>query len=172
MVQFIEGFADSSGDVLVYHFNRETGELLGKGLVHVSEGCGLAPGQTLDAPPRVRKGHVAVRRGEQWLVVKPVTLYRTDTGEEDGQGWGEEIPDGMTDQARPSIHHRWSGSEWVLDQQALAAHEQAAAVAEAMAYLSSTDWYVIRQQETGKAVPAEVLERRQKARLTVGGGHV
>lgn len=35
---------------------------------------------------------------------------------------------------------------------------------EARQYLASTDWYVIRLQETGKAIPAEVLDARQKAR--------
>ena len=36
--------------------------------------------------------------------------------------------------------------------------------AEALAYLASTDWYVIRLQETGIAVPQDVLDARAKAR--------
>lgn len=39
--------------------------------------------------------------------------------------------------------------------------------AEARYYLASTDWYVIRQQETGQEVPADVLEQRQKARDSI-----
>lgn len=39
--------------------------------------------------------------------------------------------------------------------------------AEARAYLSSTDWYVLRQQETGIAIPAEILELRAEARARV-----
>jgi hypothetical protein len=34
-------------------------------------------------------------------------------------------------------------------------------------YLASTDWYVVRQAETGKAIPADVLELRAAARLAV-----
>ena len=36
--------------------------------------------------------------------------------------------------------------------------------AKALAYLASTDWYVIRLQETGIAVPQDVLDARAKAR--------
>lgn len=39
--------------------------------------------------------------------------------------------------------------------------------AEARAYLVSTDWYVIRLQETGEAVPDEVLAERAAARVRV-----
>lgn len=35
-----------------------------------------------------------------------------------------------------------------------------ATIAEMTAVLSSTDWYVIRKQETGKEIPAEVLSIR------------
>lgn len=38
---------------------------------------------------------------------------------------------------------------------------------EARRYLASTDWYIIRQQETGKAVPVEILAERQQARDSI-----
>jgi hypothetical protein len=34
----------------------------------------------------------------------------------------------------------------------------------ALEYLESTDWYVIRNQETGESIPAEVSRLRQEAR--------
>jgi len=34
-------------------------------------------------------------------------------------------------------------------------------------YLRDTDWYVIRLQETGKAIPEEVLQKRQEARDSI-----
>ena len=36
--------------------------------------------------------------------------------------------------------------------------------AENLAYLASTDWYAVRFAETGKGIPADVLEKRQAAR--------
>lgn len=39
--------------------------------------------------------------------------------------------------------------------------------AKARSYLDSTDWYVIRKQETGEAIPADVLQKRQAARDAV-----
>lgn len=37
-------------------------------------------------------------------------------------------------------------------------------IAELQSYLDSTDWYVIRQTETGALIPAEILESRRLAR--------
>ncbi len=37
--------------------------------------------------------------------------------------------------------------------------------ADALKYLSETDWYVIRKSETGVEIPAEVLTNRASARL-------
>lgn len=44
---------------------------------------------------------------------------------------------------------------------------QQQANSEARAYLAETDWYVIRQQETGEPVPAEILAERAAARARV-----
>jgi hypothetical protein len=38
---------------------------------------------------------------------------------------------------------------------------------DALRYLASTDWYVVRQHETGKAMPAEIAAERQKARDSI-----
>lgn len=44
---------------------------------------------------------------------------------------------------------------------------QAKSNADAREYLASTDWYVIRMQETGDPVPDEVLAERAKRRAEV-----
>lgn len=36
-------------------------------------------------------------------------------------------------------------------------------------YLASTDWYVIRLQETGTPIPQDILDARQAARDSVSG---
>jgi hypothetical protein len=38
---------------------------------------------------------------------------------------------------------------------------------ESREYLKSTDWYVIRQQETGVAIPQDILDARQAAREAI-----
>lgn len=35
---------------------------------------------------------------------------------------------------------------------------------QAIQYLEDTDWYVIRNHETGKAIPQEILDKRAEAR--------
>lgn len=39
--------------------------------------------------------------------------------------------------------------------------------AESLAYLASTDWYVVRELENGSAIPDEVKAKRQAARAAV-----
>lgn len=39
--------------------------------------------------------------------------------------------------------------------------------AEARAYLASTDWYVVRQTETGAAIPDDVTAKRAEARMAI-----
>ena len=41
--------------------------------------------------------------------------------------------------------------------------------AEAKAYLVSTDWYVVRQTETGVAIPLDIAQARSEARLKIVG---
>jgi len=38
---------------------------------------------------------------------------------------------------------------------------------EARQYLDSTDWYIIRHQENGKAIPQEILDAREEARNSI-----
>jgi len=41
-------------------------------------------------------------------------------------------------------------------------------VVSALQYLKDTDWFVVRKSETGKEIPADILEARQKARIDAG----
>lgn len=54
-----------------------------------------------------------------------------------------------------------------LTAEELAAKEQRKINTEALSYLSETDWYVIRSQETGETVPQDILNKRQAARATI-----
>jgi hypothetical protein len=40
---------------------------------------------------------------------------------------------------------------------------------EARAYLAETDWYIMRNVETGAAIPEEILKNRAAARAAVKG---
>lgn len=45
--------------------------------------------------------------------------------------------------------------------------EQEAVNTAARAYLASTDWYLVRELETGVPTPQEIKDARQQARLEV-----
>lgn len=47
------------------------------------------------------------------------------------------------------------------------ANPQIAINAAALVYLAETDWYIIRQQETGEPIPDEILSKRAAARKAV-----
>ena len=49
----------------------------------------------------------------------------------------------------------------------IAANAQAAINQESRSYLTSTDWYAIRESETGVAVPDDVIQARADAREAV-----
>ena len=47
----------------------------------------------------------------------------------------------------------------------LQAQSTAKAKAEALAYLASTDWYIVRFMDSGVEVPQEIKDKRAEARL-------
>ena len=49
----------------------------------------------------------------------------------------------------------------------IAANAQREINQENLAYLASTDWYVIRKADTGTAVPTDILDARAAARLLI-----
>ena len=169
MIEFIDGYATESGEILVYLFDPGSGELLGKTLAHVSEGCGLSPGQTIDTPPRAKQAGIMVWENGAWVEREDHrgTVYRKADGGAFSLSEFGAIPEELTTEPRPSKHHRWNGSVWALDSGAKAKEERQVASMKARAYLTMTDWYVIRQQETGKPVPEDVIASRETARATV-----
>jgi hypothetical protein len=55
------------------------------------------------------------------------------------------------------------GSSKTVDLEPTAAEK----VAGAYSYLNSTDWYVVRKADTGKAIPEDVTTKRIEARQTI-----
>ncbi|MBS7660553.1 phage tail protein [Pseudomonas lalucatii] len=72
-----------------------------------------------DAPPAIPAGQVAQRSadGSAWQLVEDHrgTVYSTTTGEAQQHGDLGELPEGLTNQPRPSPDHLWAGTSWVLD---------------------------------------------------------
>ena len=61
-------------------------------------------------------------------------------------------------------------SDIVIDLSQIVTREQQQLLtekAEALAYLTETDWMITRRAETGKSVPREILDRRKAARDTL-----
>jgi hypothetical protein len=66
------------------------------------------------------------------------------------------------------INNDWVVSLKIVEEEILSKEEAQAKInADALAYLASTDWYVIRLAETGAAIPTEILAARQQARDSI-----
>lgn len=76
----------------------------------------------------------------------------------------EELKDGR---CRGLVIRNVEGRPVLRDYEMPPEQKQAKINAEARAYLASTDWYVIRQQETGQPVPSDVQALRAAARERV-----
>lgn len=81
---------------------------------------------------------------------------------------GAEPPDGSVEvpSAPSDARQPWTDSGWG-DVYKSPEQVQAEVNADARAYLLSTDWYVIRLQETGEPAPAEIMAERYAARARV-----
>ncbi len=123
-------------DKIIYHFNPGTGEFLSSGPVYIGpEGDEQIPAfATVTPPPELVEGHVAVvAPGSSvsdhtcsWLSVRDwrrTALYRTAdgtpfrVGDGTSAGWPGlgDLPPELTDLAKPTGFHAWSGSHWELD---------------------------------------------------------
>ena len=49
--------------------------------------------------------------------------------------------------------------------------KKAGIVSEALEYLSSTDWYLVRKLDIGTEIPEEVVTKRLEARTILNGGN-
>jgi hypothetical protein len=89
---------------------------------------------------------------------------------EDGQPIGEPMPYTLAPEDIESADMSNASMLSEADKQAeVAKAAQDAINNESLAYLKSTDWYIVRLQETGKAVPQTILDERQAARDRVTG---
>lgn len=81
----------------------------------------------------------------------------------------EEPPEPMEGKALHFVDGKWEQRdvEQVAPVQVDTLSPQERTNLNARSYLVSTDWYVIRLQETGQAIPADVLALRQEARESV-----
>ena len=75
--------------------------------------------------------------------------------------------EGLPDQPDFGQNYKWSGSEVIVDEVANAAATQSDTNIDSLAYLASTDWYVIRYADTGVAVPTDIATKREEARASI-----
>ena len=159
----------------VYGYNKDTGEFVGESLADenpLEVGQYLVPAQAvLVSPPETGENEVAVWVGDAWVVTKDFrgNVYDKGTGDMSEYKNLGELPKSLTKHSKPVGPYTWSdeGDCWVIDVELQNKQVQLKINEEARAYLSSTDWYGRRQEETGKPIPQEILDERVAARARV-----
>ncbi len=166
--------------MIAYQYSKDKGEYVGeieRQSSPLEAGVFLLPGHSTEIPPpKTAKYEIAIWNGKSWEIkadYRNVPYWHKVTKE---QFIIQEIdcypdPD-WTDQDPAKVdlqYTKWDEAKgrWVYDADAKAVADQAAINAEARAYLARTDWYQIRYQETGKAIPDGILAERQAARERV-----
>jgi len=102
----------------------------------------------------INKIEKVIDRGETWQVT--------------GEGINMSVPVNSTGSMQ-DIVQQWSevegnDIELYIEPEV---NPQIAINAQERAYLSNTDWYIIRFQETGEAIPQTILDGRENARKNV-----
>ncbi|MEX5353684.1 tail fiber assembly protein [Pseudomonas juntendi] len=122
----------------IYHIHPDTLEFIGLGLADPDPLAGeeenwLIPAFAFsDVPPESREGYAIVRdlqRGAwEWIEDNRGIVYATDTGDAEEHFCLGPLPSTLTRTPYPGAFHTWSGSEWVVDIEALRADALAQAV--------------------------------------------
>jgi hypothetical protein len=78
------------------------------------------------------------------------------------------VEEGMPTLVGNQWQQTWSTVAMTAQEIALETHKQQAITnRNSRAYLTSTDWYVIRKTETGVEIPEDILEKRAQARTAI-----
>lgn len=107
--------------MIIYHYDRHTGEFLGDALADPSPaetGAFLLPAfSTPIVPPGSQEGYVRCFVNGAWIFVEDhrgQTIYSTDTASPMIVGILGPIPGGYTDLI-PCTDPMWGGTEWIID---------------------------------------------------------
>jgi len=106
---------------------------------------------------------------EDILDIQGNVLYIPEVDENDQPILDEQGNVVYTDQPQQRLVRKLRKKQSVLPahQAVIDAENQAKTNRDARAYLASTDWYVIRKEETGVAIPQEILDARAAARASI-----
>ena len=116
-----EGFAETSGEIIVYCTDNQ-GIYSHSATEYVSEGGSLSASSYLDAPPQPKQGFVIVRADNSWQYQADHrgTYYSKETGEKVEHTALGELPENLTALAPLTEPCKWNGTEWVKDEAKIA----------------------------------------------------
>ena len=106
----------------VYNFRDDTGEFIGQGDAYIQPFTGLPANCTLESPPIIKDGHVAVfdEINQQWIELEDhrgKAAYDISTGREIYISDVGPVADNVTLIAPPDDYMKWNGTAWEKDEE-------------------------------------------------------
>lgn len=158
--------------MIIYKYDTQTKEYIQEFEINEAYGTNL-PFTTTTKPLDKKDDFAVVFNEGKWEYVEDnrnKTIYVKDTKEELQVDYLGAIKDTETT-LKPDKFDKWdySSNSWVEDIEAKRSYEINTQIAEAKQYLSDTGWYVERLHDpsSGKAIPEEVLSKRDEARKLI-----
>ncbi|OVZ89868.1 tail assembly chaperone [Yersinia frederiksenii] len=114
-------FSNKNRTLRIYNYQADTGEFIGEADAFIPANTGLPAYCTLEVPPKLKGGHIAVFNGEKWLSLEDLrgtVVYNTQTGEPQTINQLGSLPENTTLLAPTSPFDRWNGTKWVKDSEA------------------------------------------------------
>ena len=149
-----------------YKYNEELNEVDSR-TVYIDQKTGeymVKEGWTLIEPP-VKDGLIYKNVGDKWneFVDNRGDYFDTVTGNKTTVNNPFQDISTLTKIEKPEGFYKWSIDKWIVDD--VTTQENSNSINRQ--YLSSTDWYIIRFQETEEAIPTEISELRAIARASI-----
>lgn len=115
------GLATSAGEITVYNYDRETREYISSSIEYLAVGVGIPANSCTDKPGNDKTGFAICRTTsfDGWVYVtdhRGETVYDTTTGQPVSVTTPGEYADGVTTFAPSTPYDKWSGSEWVTNE--------------------------------------------------------
>lgn len=136
------GFAIKAGEIMVYNFDGVTFEFISESVEFLAVGVGIPANSCIDTPLKAKQGYAVCRNIglNEWEYVtdhRGEVVFDTATGRQVEITAPGEYDDNMTTIAPSTPYDKWTGSEWLTDEDLLKSAQVEEAVKEKESLLSS-----------------------------------
>lgn len=157
----------------VEHYCQKDEKLIPKNAIKIKgKWCGISGedsnfyddnGERFSENELVEKGLLEDSRG---------TYYTRNKHQIEIKNINQKIPDNCIKEKWNHITDKLVDGKWIEQKEEKEKYNLSREISENESYLFSTDWYVLRELESGKVIPKNIKERREKARKRISDNRI